>query len=178
MSLLSCWFHVSKSNICGHMEQCSIGIKTMRELRQFFTFQDKLSLVYCYKIAGLIKSMGFEDDVFLWTHPAEVSKQYWQPTLSQINERTHEGPYVWWSTKRSWIVHQAVTEVNSCKLPGKPPKCGIREGNWRATEEFPSIWGTNVSQTALSTVTLELFSKELRRFVGKAGWVFSPRHLH
>ena len=34
------------------------------ELRQFFTFQDRLSLVYC-NIAGLIKSMGLEG-VSLW----------------------------------------------------------------------------------------------------------------
>ena len=37
-----------------------------RELRQFFTFQDKSSLVYCNNIAGLIKSMDLEDDATEW----------------------------------------------------------------------------------------------------------------
>ena len=38
-----------------------------RELRQFFTFQDKSSLVYCNNIAGLIKSMGLEYDTLEWS---------------------------------------------------------------------------------------------------------------
>ena len=38
------------------------------------------------------------------------------------------------------------------------------EGNWRASEEFPLTRGVNVSQTALSAVTLGLFSKEQLRF--------------
>ena len=33
-----------------------------KELRRFFTFQDKPSLVYCHKIAGLNKSMGLDYD--------------------------------------------------------------------------------------------------------------------
>ena len=37
-----------------------------RELRSFFTFQDKLSLVNCYNFAGLIKSMGLEYDAMEW----------------------------------------------------------------------------------------------------------------
>ena len=31
-----------------------------RELRQFFVFQDKSSLIYCNNIAGLFNSMGLE----------------------------------------------------------------------------------------------------------------------
>ena len=37
-----------------------------RGLREFFTFRDKSSLVYCNNIAGLIKSMGLEYDVTEW----------------------------------------------------------------------------------------------------------------
>ena len=37
-----------------------------RELKQFFMFQDKSSLVYCNKIAGLFKSMGLEYDAMEW----------------------------------------------------------------------------------------------------------------
>ena len=37
-----------------------------RELRQFFTFQDKSSLVYCNNIAGLIQSVGLEYDATQW----------------------------------------------------------------------------------------------------------------
>ena len=64
----------------------------------------------------------------------------WRPS----NKRTNEGPNVWRSTERSRTVHKAVTEVSSYKLPEKPPECWIREGNWRATEEFPLTRGANV----------------------------------
>ena len=64
------------------------------------------------------------------------------------------------------------------KLPWKPTESGIQEGNWRVTEEFPPIQGTNVSQTALSAVTLELFSKKLRRFERRSEWALSSRNLH
>ena len=37
-----------------------------RELRQFFTFQNKSILVYCNNIAGLIKSMGLDYDATEW----------------------------------------------------------------------------------------------------------------
>ena len=37
-----------------------------KEIRQFFMFQDKSSLVYCNNIAGLIKLMGFEYDTTEW----------------------------------------------------------------------------------------------------------------
>ena len=37
-----------------------------RKLKQFFTFQDKSSLVYSNNIAGLIKSKGFEYDATEW----------------------------------------------------------------------------------------------------------------
>ena len=43
-----------------------------RELKPFFTFQNKTSLVYCNNIAGLIK---WNRD-FLLTCPAKVSKQF------------------------------------------------------------------------------------------------------
>ena len=43
-------------------------------------------------------------------------------------------------------------------------------------EKFPPTRGTNVSQTALSVVTL--FSKELWRFKWRASLVPLPRHLH
>ena len=45
-------------------------------------------------------------------------------------------------------------------------------------EEFLPIRGTNVSQTAVSTVKLGLFSKELWRFGWRAGWALSSRHSH
>ena len=68
-------------------------------------------------------------------------------------------------------------EVISYKLQGKPPECGIREGNWRATEEFSPTGVTNVSQTAF-VVKLGLFSQEVSRVERRAGWALSPRHLH
>ena len=37
-----------------------------RELRQFFTFQEKSSLVYCNNITGLSKSLGLEYDPTEW----------------------------------------------------------------------------------------------------------------
>ena len=39
---------------------------TERWLRQFSTFQDKLSLVYCNNIAGLIESIGLEYNAMEW----------------------------------------------------------------------------------------------------------------
>ena len=98
----------------------------------------------------------------------------WWPS----NKRTHEEPNVWWSTEQSCTVHLAVTEVSRYKLPGKAPECRIQEGIWRAIEEFLLTQDTNVSQTAISAVTLGLFSKELWRFEWIAGWALSPRHLH
>ena len=50
-----------------------------RELKQFFMFQDKSLLVYCNNIARLIKSMCLmmlQNEDFLSTHPAKVSKQF------------------------------------------------------------------------------------------------------
>ena len=102
--------------------------------------------------------------------------QGWYIWLS--NKRTHEGPNIWWSTKGSWTVCLVVTEIGSYKLPGKTLGCRIQEGNWRAVVEFPPTQGMNVSQTVLSVVTLGLFSKELRKFEWRAGWVLSPNHLH
>ena len=72
----------------------------------------------------------------------------------------------------------SIIEINSYKLLGKPPECGIREGNWRATEEFSPTWDTSVRETALSTVTLGLFPKELWTFAQRAGWALSLSHLH
>ena len=91
---------------------------------------------------------------------------------------SHEEPNVWRSTERSWTVHLAVTEVSSYKLPGKLPECGIRQGNWRATEEFTPTQDTSVSQTALSADTLGLCFQELCRFEWRAEWALSPRHSH
>ena len=98
----------------------------------------------------------------------------WGPS----NERTHEGTNVWWSTEQRWTIHLAVIEVNSYKLPGKPLKCRIQVGNWKATEKLLPTQSMNVSQTALSAVTLRLFFKELWRFEWRAGWALSPRHSH
>ena len=103
------------------------------------------------------------------SHPETQNWYIWRPS----NKITHEGPNVWRST-----VCQVVTEVSIYKLRGKPPECRLRERNWRATIEFPSIRSTNANQTALSVVTLGLFSKELCRFEWKAGWALSPRHSH
>ena len=61
--------------------------------------------------------------------------------------------------------------------PGKLPEWGLQEGNWRATEEFPPIQSTNVSQTSLPAVTLGLFSKELLGVKWRAGWVLSVKYL-
>ena len=96
----------------------------------------------------------------------------WRPS----NKKTPERPNVWRSTEPSWTVSLEVTAVSSSKLPGKPLGCGIREGNWRTTEKFPSTQGTNVSQTALSVFPLGLFSKELWTFHWRAGWVLSSTH--
>ena len=102
--------------------------------------------------------------------PGEPKGRYiWRPS----NKRTHEEPNIWRSPEQSWTVRRAVTEVSSYKLPGKPPECRIREGNWRATTR-----STNVSQTALSAVTLGLFSKELWRFKWRTGSALSPKHLY
>ena len=56
-------------------------------------------------------------------------------------------------------------------------QCRIQEKNWRATVEFPPTRGTNISQTALSVITLGLFSKELWIFEWRAVWILSPRPL-
>ena len=55
------------------------------------------------------------------------------------------------------------------KLPGKPPECRMREGSWRATEEFLPTWCTKVVRTAL-----RLFFTEQWR----AEWALSTRHSH
>ena len=101
----------------------------------------------------------------------------WRPS----SKRTYKGPNVWRSTEQRLGVAErslVVTEVSSYKLSGKPPDCGTREGNWRFTEEFTPNRGTNIYQTALFSVVLGLFSKETRRFEGRAGWALSPRHSH
>ena len=89
---------------------------------------------------------------------------------------SNSGTYMELQTK-SFIESTGFT-TGSYKLPGKLTECGIREGNWRATEEFPPIQGMNVSQTTLSSVALGLFSKELWRFAWIAEWALSPRHSH
>ena len=103
---------------------------------------------------NFVKAMdkeGFPPGEVLMDKQGETQSWYiWWPS----NKRTHEGSNVWWSTERSWTVCLAVTEVGSNKIPGKPPEYGIQEGNWRETKEFPPTQGINVSQTALSTVTL------------------------
>ena len=69
-----------------------------RELRQFFTFQDKLSLVYCNNIAGWIKSMGLEFVTMegTLTHPAEVSKRFFyiMGIVFHLCQCTQNGIYV------------------------------------------------------------------------------------
>ena len=66
MGLLRCSVYISKRNICWYQKQRSTGTENERELRQFFWFQDKSSLVYCNNIAGLIKSMGLEYNATEW----------------------------------------------------------------------------------------------------------------
>ena len=70
--------------------------------------------------------------------------------------RIHEGPNVSQSTKQSWTVCQAVTDVSSYKLPWEITRV---QNMKRATEEFPLTWDTNVSHTILSEVTRTIFSK-------------------
>ena len=53
-------------------------------------------------------------------HGETQGRYIWRPS----NKRIHEGPNVWWNTEWSWTVRQAVTEVSSYKLPGKPWDCG------------------------------------------------------
>ena len=53
------------------------------------------------------------------------------------NKRTHEVINLWWSTERSCAVCLAVTEVSSYKIPRRSTECGIREGNWWLTGQFP-----------------------------------------
>ena len=77
-SLLSSWVHISKRNSCWHPEQHS----TERELRQFFMFQDKSSLVYCNNIAGLIKSMSLEYDSTEWRYFIDSSSGNLNAVLS------------------------------------------------------------------------------------------------
>ena len=77
------------------------------------------------------------------------------------NKITYKEPNIWWSNGRIWIVRLAVTEVSGYKLPGKSLECAILRGNRNATEEFLPTRGTIVSQTALSSVTLRLFSQDL-----------------
>ena len=80
----------------------------------------------------------------------------------------HGGPNVWQSTEQSWTVQQAVTEVSSYKLPGKPAKCRIQEGNWWATEECPPILGTNVKLNFLRS-HLDIFQRTVEIWV--KSWV-------
>ena len=93
-------------------------------------------------------------------HGKTQDRYIWGPS----NKRIHEGPNLW----QSWTVCLAVIEISSHKLPGKPLECRIQEGNRRATTNLGHKF-----QTALSAVTLELFSKELWRFKGKQG-----KHFH
>ena len=53
-----------------------------------------------------------------------------------------QGWYIWRPSNKTQCLRKYWVKLNcppgsSCKLPGKPQGCGIREGNWRATEEFP-----------------------------------------
>ena len=80
--------------------------------------------------------------------------------------RTHEGPNVWRNIEWSWIVRLLLVT----NFQGKPPKFGIQEGNWRATEDFPPTLENRPSVTFVP--------KELWKFEWRAGWVLSPRHLH
>ena len=84
------------------------------------------------------------------------------------NKRTHEGPIVWRSTERNWIVRRAFTEVSSYKLPGKLPDCGIREGNWRVIG-FRQL-GARMSVKALSAITLlDYFPKNCEDLIKEQG---------
>ena len=79
-SLLGCWVHISMRNILAPGTTFYWYRGHKRELRQFYAFQYKSSLVYCNNISGLIKSIVLEHDAtewrFFFTHPAEVSKQF------------------------------------------------------------------------------------------------------
>ena len=91
------------------------------------------------------------------------------------NKRTLEELYVWWTTEKSWIVHLAVSEVSSYKLPGKPLECRIWEGNWRATHEFlPTQCMSNCS---LCAHTWTIFQRTVEIWV-KSRWALSSRHFH
>ena len=66
-NLLSHCVHVSMRNIGCHKKQLFYWCwDCERELRQFFTFHYKSSLVYCNNIAGLIKSMRLKYDTTKW----------------------------------------------------------------------------------------------------------------
>ena len=66
-SLLNCWIHISKRNICwAPGTTYNWHCDREREIRKFFTFQDKSSLVYCNSIARFIKSIFLKYDVTEW----------------------------------------------------------------------------------------------------------------
>ena len=105
-----------------------------------------------------------------------VRSSHWETRCWYIrwpsNKRTYEGPNVWRSTERSWTVRLAVTEVNSYKL-GNYRSAGYEKEIKELLTSFCQL--TNVSQTALSAVTLGQFSKELWRFEWRPGWTLSPK---
>ena len=65
----------SKEKCVGTRNNVILASKQWERIKSFFTFQDKSSLVYCNNIASLIKSIGYRID-FLWIHPSEVSKKF------------------------------------------------------------------------------------------------------
>ena len=80
-----------------------------RELRQFFLFQDKSSLVDCNNIAGVIKSTDLEYDAMMeWRlfidHPAEVSKQFFYIMGIVFHQSTLGIQYKGKKLTTAWII--------------------------------------------------------------------------
>ena len=88
-----------------------------RELWQFFTFQDKSSLVYRNNIAGLIKSIGFNRWIdqwasidatewrFLLTYPAAISKQLFYVMGIVFHQSLLGIQYKWKKLIIAWIIY-------------------------------------------------------------------------
>ena len=110
-------------------------------------------------------------------------KKFPRISMDKLKAGVFDGPWMRELMKNP-MFDEALSEAKLST--GQLPKSVVTNflGNHRSaeyekeTEEFPSNRGTNVSQTALSMVTLGLFSKELWRFEWRAGWVPSPRHSH
>ena len=111
---------------------------------------------------------------FLW-------EKFLQISMEKLKAGIFDGPQIREIIKDP-MFDKALNEAELCTWQSLKSVVTNFLENHRSTEYKKEIeelllsWGMNVSQTALSTVTLGLFSKELWRFEWWAEWVLSPRY--